>query len=271
MRIHSAGNRCNRKIWLQFRYSIIKENKEKSLRIFERGHSFEKEILDKLKKINGIDVLDQQTEFTDGWIQGHCDAIIKYKNIKYVFECKTANQKNFLIILKNGIVNAKPEHYIQMQLYMHYAGIENGLYFVHNKNTEETYIEEVKYNKELSEAQINKLKGIVFQEFAPIKLNENNFICKMCDYNELCHKNKMANQTCRSCVNLEFKENREAYCNSKEKKISFAMQSFSQTIEKNCQKYKIIDGVQEIRSDIKKLKNDLDLAFGGTKIYEIKK
>lgn len=245
-----AGSDCNRYIWLKFRYALKEKFNEKYARVFRRGNAFEKEFISKIPKI--FDAWDYQVEFQDGWIKGHADAMVKIKDKDYLIEIKTANQSNFLKFQKDGLVKTSPKYYIQIQIYLHKFQINECIFYVLNKNTDEDYIEIIEYNKEIAEAQMSKLRMIVDSESPMKKINENPdfFACKMCEMHGICHKKEPVNITCRTCKNFEFKDNGKYFCKWKNKLIPSVLVMTDQEGDKSCPKYDMIDGISENKEQL---------------------
>ncbi len=274
MRVYSAGHPCSRKLWMQFRYVLTTEFSDKTLKIFERGHKIESEIIEKLRQLKGVIVLESQSIYREGWVQGHSDVVIQHNDKKTIVEIKGFNLKNFKDVVKNGITKSRPEHYVQIELYMKLSGIHDAIYLVHCKDNEEIYLENIKYDDNFATAQLKKLEGMANSNIPPGKFSEHQFVCKggmgygKCDFFEVCHGYKGINQSCRTCSNLEFKNDITAYCNKREKKIEFKNskgaypQIFIQNEQRNCSYYSMIDGLQNENEETLRIKQELIEAFG---------
>lgn len=118
-----------------------------------------------------------------------------------LIEIKTEKDKGHERTAKTGVLGNHQEHYIQMQVYMHYFGLKWGLYVAVNKNTDHLYAEIVYYKPEVAEMYIKRAKDIVEARQAPPKIKEDPswFKCKWCDYREICHYGKEPQKNCRSC------------------------------------------------------------------------
>ena len=70
------GNECSRYLWYQFRWGYIDKTSKRMIRLWDRGHREEPEIIKALNEI-GIEVWGDQTEMVagHGHIKGHCDGI----------------------------------------------------------------------------------------------------------------------------------------------------------------------------------------------------
>ena len=144
------GHHCPRFMWLYFRWCFKETYTARSYRIFEKGHREEVYIEDILKGV-GIKIWGQQTEFIGetGHIRGHidgiCSGVLEAPKTDHLAEYKTMKDVYFRDLKKMGIKISKPTYYAQAQCYMHYAKLKRCLFVVVNKNTDELYIERIKY------------------------------------------------------------------------------------------------------------------------------
>lgn len=120
-----------------------------------------------------------------------------------------------------GVLTAKLEHYIQMQVYMHYLNLKWALYMAVCKDTDDLYIEVIHYKPEMAEAYRTRAAQIIAARVAPARVSNDSswFKCKMCDFREICHHGQKPQKNCRSCQFATPAENGSWYC-----------QNFSQTI-----------------------------------------
>jgi hypothetical protein len=101
---------------------------------------------------------------------------------------------------------SKPQHYDQMQIYMRLKGPVWALYVAVNKDTDDLYLERVKYDQEHAERLLERATRVIFSlnpTLAKLSENPSWFECKFCDHNAVCHKTKpgtWAEVNCRTCV-----------------------------------------------------------------------
>jgi hypothetical protein len=119
-----------------------------------------------------------------------------------LFENKTHNEKSFTNLVKKGVLSAKPEHYAQMQQYMHFFGLKWALYIAVNKNNDDIHPEVIHYKPEVAEHYAERAMKILTQRTPPAKLTEDPswFECRYCDFREICHYQKAMQKSCRSCI-----------------------------------------------------------------------
>jgi len=151
------GSDCDRAIWYKFRWAKMATFDGRMLRLFRTGKFAEDELSKDLRN-TGATVLDVDPEsgkqffFDDlgghfcGYMDGAGVGFVEAPATWHVIEYKTHNDKSFKDLKKNGVEKSKPAHYAQLQVYMGWSGMERALYVALNKNTDEIYIERVKYN-----------------------------------------------------------------------------------------------------------------------------
>lgn len=143
-----------------------------------------------------------------------------------LLECKTSNEKSFTKLAgfkgkwnfdkggleprafdkdKHGLWRAKPEHYKQMQQYMHQLGLPWGLYVAVNKETDEIYYEWVKAAPEWGERLQDTAEQVVTAQVAPPRQSSDPsfYGCGLCPHKEVCHYGAQPALSCRSCAFVE--------------------------------------------------------------------
>jgi hypothetical protein len=88
-----------------------------------------------------------------------------------------------------------------MQLYMGGIGLKYGLYLAVNKNNDDLYGEIIEYNALVDNRFIDRAESIIFALKAPPKINENPswYLCKICDFKNVCHYQAVPEMNCRTC------------------------------------------------------------------------
>jgi hypothetical protein len=207
------GAPCQRQLWYSFRWSKLHKRVGRILRLFQRGHLEEPNLV-KLLRDAGVHVVtvDKGTgkQFTFGAIGGHFGGsmdgagigFVEARKTWHVIEFKTSGDKAFKKLCKEGVEKAKPEHFAQMQMYMHWSQMDRAFYLVVNKNDDSLYSERVKYDKSVAEVLLNRAHTIITSDSPPEKISEDPswYQCKWCDYQDICHGSEMAAINCRTCV-----------------------------------------------------------------------
>ena len=120
------GHKCDRWLWLSFRWAVVEKFSGRMLRLFRRGHNEEQQIINDLRAI-GLDVRtpsegQSRVDF-DCHVSGSIDARIE-KGVPgavktpHIAEFKTHSLKSFNELNSKGVQAAKPMHWAQMQVYM---------------------------------------------------------------------------------------------------------------------------------------------------------
>lgn len=204
------GKECSRAIWYDFRLASKDDFSGRMLRLFRHGYTYEPIFIEDLRKV-GLTVITKNRKtgkdisFKDinGHFCGSVDGMAREENSIewFLLEFKTHSEKSFKKLVKQGVEKSKPQHYSQMQVYMHYMGVKKALYLSVNKNTDELYEEWVDY----SERHFNKMREraelIINSENPPPRLSvdSNSFGCRFCNHNNICHGKDLPEFNCRTC------------------------------------------------------------------------
>lgn len=207
------GGKCARAIWYGFRWTTKKKFPGKTLRLFNRGHLEEARFIALLLMI-GCQVYQQdengkQFRISDagGHFGGSGDGVVINcpdlpAGTAAVIECKTHGEKSFTALVKAGVREAKPEHYVQMQVYMRKMSLPAALYMAVNKNTDELHLEIIHLDVDTADTFVQRGVELVFMDTAPRKLNSSPgyFECKWCDHRPVCHLGQAPDRNCRTCA-----------------------------------------------------------------------
>jgi hypothetical protein len=216
------GHVCERWMWLSFRWAVQPVFPGRVLRLFRRGHQEEKNIIDDLRSI-GVMVqnLDTQTGVDFGsHVSGSIDAVInggvpEAMQKRHIGEFKTHSLKSFNDVEAKGVEKSKPEHYAQMQVYMHGTGIDRALYVAVCKDNDRIYTERVRYNKEIAETLVERGKRIALSERMPppISTDPSWYQCKFCAAHSFCHETHLTEHVnCRTCAHSTPKDDSTWHC-----------------------------------------------------------
>ena len=191
----SEAGSCLRKLF--YSYKIPKLINQELIKIFEVGnllHEFITKVIESEKNPH-IELLETEIPFklelNNIIISGRIDNIIllKINGIIYIVEIKSTSS------LKHT-ENPNLSSILQLQLYMHFKKIHNGLILYIEKNTLKTKTFEVKYDQEQAQLAIDRLLAIhshLINKKLPepeAKLDEEMlWQCKFCDYQDECENN----------------------------------------------------------------------------------
>jgi hypothetical protein len=170
------GDPCARR--LQYEYLEVPKDDGAGfiglqLRIFGAGHAFEDLAVAWLRKA-GFDLRTRDRagaqfgfSVAGGRIQGHIDGVIVGgpDGLAYpaLWECKSANARNWREMVKRGVAVAKPIYAAQIALYQAYMGLTEtpALFTAVNKDTSELWHEAVPFAPELAQAASDKAVRIL--------------------------------------------------------------------------------------------------------------
>lgn len=212
------GHRCDRYLWLSFRWAANPNHDGKQLRLFKRGKVEERWIIDDLRNA-GFTVVERDPEtkrqlrvrwgHVGGSLDGVITGLLEAPTREHVLEVKTHSLKSFEWLKSNGVKRAKPEHYTQMQVYMLGRSIDRAFYVAVCKDNDELYGERVALDSEFAKAALERAQQIVSAEAPPLKLDKENPPCMLtskegkqwpCQFYDLCHGERVPERNCRTCA-----------------------------------------------------------------------
>jgi len=207
------GRECEREVWYMWRWAKSPDFPGRILRLFRRGHEEEPNVVKDLRALGAV-IYDndphtgKQFKIVDlgGHLGGSLDGAISkvpgYGPTWMVLEIKTSGAKPFAKLAKDGVEKTKPEHFVQMQLYMRGTGMRKALYVSVCKDNDELYTEVVDYNQAEADEAIAKARRVLEAESPPAKISEHPgwWKCKFCDHKPHCQGDQAPEANCRTCV-----------------------------------------------------------------------
>ncbi len=214
------GDECEAKVWLAFRWAFEPEHFEGRMkRLFETGHLEEARVIADLDAI-GVRIIERDpatgeqwfVEAVGGHVRGHTDGRIdgglrEAPKTRHLFENKTHNAKSFEDLKRLGVKRAKPQHFTQMQGYMHLLDLKRAAYFAVNKDTDEWHLERVEYDPVFAAQLMAKAERLVTTDHLPTRLHDNPdakpaWKCRCCPALGVCHGvgGAWARRNCRTCI-----------------------------------------------------------------------
>ena len=194
----SLGDKCHRRLWLQYHKGFREVFPARMLRLFGMGCIIEKIVVHDLRAA-GFRVTGRQKTFKafKGKLRGHCDGIIEClpeSNKPHILEIKSASDKSFREFQTKGLSgHSYADKYVaQLHLYMGYAGLDRALFIVENKNDQSRYMERVRFDKEQF-VELQAKADAIFTATAPPKgISDRTdwYECKFCFLNngDACRK-----------------------------------------------------------------------------------
>lgn len=207
------GRPCDRSLWYLFRWCDSPSFDGRMLRLFQYGWDAEPRFVEELRAV-GVTVLDVDPDSGKQWtfsalgghfgcsLDGALVGLLERPEKWHVFEAKTSNAKNFAVLKKKGVQEAKPEHYAQMQVGMELSGMDRALYLVECKDNSELYTERVRANPSEAARLLDRAERIIYTEEPLTKISEDPswYECKFCTFANICHHDKAPEVNCRTCA-----------------------------------------------------------------------
>lgn len=238
------GSECARDLWYGFRWFLKPKFSGRILRLFNRGHMEEGRFI-ALLLAAGIQVFQQDAngnQFRISHFGGHFggsgDGIaLGIPDIPQgayaLLEFKTHSDKSFKSLQQDGVKRAKPEHYIQMQMYLDDMKLHYAVYFAVNKNDDTIHCEIVVKDEYTAPQMIDRAEMIIFSPKPLRKINEKAswYQCKYCDFSNICHGNAVPDMNCRTCSFSSPERNGTWVCRNTGEVLDKEMQ------QKGCEEY----------------------------------
>jgi hypothetical protein len=186
------------------------------LRLFRRGDREEYVFVDMLRKLGAtvydVDDNGKQFEFEDlgGHLSGHTDGVVELPDRYWrgadnrgatLLEFKTYNTARFKKLCTKKLCISDPKYYAQVQLYMGYGELEYCLFMAVCKETDELYLECVKFLKVDFLSYVKKAQYIIEAVDPPARISTlpSWWECKFCKHKCVCHSHHDSKVSCRSC------------------------------------------------------------------------
>lgn len=213
------GNECLRALWYGFRWVGKGEDDPRMMRIWNRGHLEEGRFVALLRQLPGVTVWTHKPDGSQFRASiygvhssGSCDgASLGTPDVPdepLLDEFKTHKDSSFTDVARKGVKDAKPEHYIQMNMYMSRMYTRRALYMAVNKDTDHLHAEIVDYDPACDRYYTERAVLIVNAVNPPQRISNNPtwWKCKFCDFHGVCHAGKPVAVNCRTCRNSVVRE-----------------------------------------------------------------
>jgi CRISPR/Cas system-associated exonuclease Cas4 (RecB family) len=207
----TLGEKCDRKLWLSFRWAVRETFPGRILRVFRRGHREEETVVEDLRaigmKVRATGAAQTRVEF-GSHVSGSIDGIItagvpEAPKKAHVLEIKTHSKKSFEAVEKDGVEKAQPKHFAQVQTYMLGTGVDRALYVAVCKDDDRLYVERIELDRVRAERFVERGKCIATQDEIPPPISNDPtwYECKWCSAHDLCHGSRVTREVnCRTCA-----------------------------------------------------------------------
>lgn len=163
----ALGNLCDRYLYYSYNGLLVGETIPGKLRrIFDTGDFLGNRYESYFSKLGILVSTEQPLKVDTPSISGRIDFVILHPDAGHlVIELKSINDKGFKA-LKYA---PKPEHLIQIQLYLNIGGYENGVLLYENKNTQEVKAFKVTKSEETMAEILERCLAVMAMSEAPEK------------------------------------------------------------------------------------------------------
>jgi hypothetical protein len=220
------GRECLRYLYYHFHWMHRETYSGRELRLFNAGHDLEPRVRYWLRQIgfqflDGCDENNPQLLFraVNGHFGGSVDGVFIAPDWGItepcLLECKTSGTGAGFNNLDKGLLETKPEHYVQDCTYGKGLNLTQCLYVAENKNDSDWKFILVKLNEQIANEALRKAEFIILEATEPpkkISNRRNFFICNMCKMRGVCHDGEPIDKNCRSCQFSKPVENGQWFC-----------------------------------------------------------
>lgn len=229
-----VGGSCQRKMWYNFRWASRELFDAVSLKRFADGHTSEAVMIDRLRKIPGVELLDKDPatgkQFTyldcEGHAKGKCDGkitgILQAPKKLHIFEAKAVADKklNEFRKIKSEIGEKQTlrkwneEYYGQAQLYMHYEGTDRHYCVVASPGVRDWDSCRTEYDHAYALKLKSRMERIIRSNEPLDRVSDKAdwFECKRCTMKGVCHEGESPDRNCRTCLHSTPITNGQWHC-----------------------------------------------------------
>ena len=176
--------KCNRSIFFNFKQIPKTPLDPRIARVFAKGNKFHNDLFELFYSVPSIKVIATEIHIPEqDFITGRADAIVSVDNEFYVVDIKSMNSFIF-----KKMENAKPENIQQIQLYLHFFGIEKGILFYIDKDKQEIKEFIITYDPLMVHfilQNFKKLKNMIDRDEVPPKITKD-WRCSYCRFKSFC-------------------------------------------------------------------------------------
>jgi len=229
-----VGESCERKIWLRFRWGAREEWTAETLKRFEDGHRTEALWIERLKLVDGLELLDTDPNTGEQWevdcadshSRGHMDGailgLLQAPKTWHVFEAKCSEEKQHASLRKaiethgekGSLKQWNATYYGQAQCYMGLTGMERHYLLVSLPGGRGTPITvRTEFNKADFERLMTRASKLAFANEPPERIGSSTFFeCRWCSFHAICHTAVLPARNCRTCLHSSPIDNGEWRC-----------------------------------------------------------
>jgi len=202
------GNPCARQIWYQYNGYPKQPFEATTLMNFADGHASEDITAERLRQVPGIELIthnEQGDQFGFDMLgskfKGHCDGfirgLIQAPDTWHIWEHKCSAKKKFDEFVrikrnvgeKKALKNWNENYYAQAQLYMYAFDLNRHYLTVSIAGSREYNSCRTEYREDVAMRYIERADKIIQAKSEPPRISEKSdfWLCRFCDYREICH------------------------------------------------------------------------------------
>ena len=250
------GHPCLRKHWYDFRWCSVQDWDAATLFRFDDGHRSEDIQADRLRLVAGVELktvdpaTGQQIGFADhaGHFRGHADGIItgllQAPATPHIWEHKCVNEAKFQKLEtaktklgeKQALAAWDSTYHVQAQLYMHYSGLKRHYLTCATPGTRDVTSCRTNYDPDVAATYITRAAQVIQAATPPGRVSDapDYWLCRWCHHSGLCHGERVARVSCRTCIHSTPAENAMWKCDRLEVSLSVDVQRKSGLDETAC-------------------------------------
>ena len=207
------GKDCERALWFDFRWTTRRQHPGRLLRLFETGQLEEARLVRNLRSTGAtVQEVDPETgrqirvEAHGGHFGGSLDGIalglLEAPKTWHVLEFKTHSAKSFRELVAKGVRESKPQHFAQMQIYLHLTGLTRAMYLAVCKDTDELHVERIEHDPRVAQGLLDKAQRVIQASLPPDRISNDPawYLCRWCEHAQVCHGQTAAEINCRTCL-----------------------------------------------------------------------
>jgi CRISPR/Cas system-associated exonuclease Cas4 (RecB family) len=177
--------KCHRAVFFKFKNAPREKADPRILRIYERGEHLHRNIFNILYRLR-IGLTTEVSIPAQEIISGRADAIICLNNRNYVLDIKSINSMIF-----KKMTQPKEENVYQLQLYLHYFKIKEGILLYIDKDQQDIKEFLVSYDENLVRSLLKDFESLrdkINKNIVPQRLPDypQNWQCQYCQFRTVC-------------------------------------------------------------------------------------
>lgn len=221
------GHPCLRYLYYHWRWMWPEKHSARTERIFLNGNDTEKNLRVILSNsgaifLDDVNVSGEQIKVSSfgGHFGGSVDGIFIWPAVGLFLPTllETKSSKTgapFNDLVKKGVMESKPQHFVQQSGYGNKLNIEYACYITYNKNDSDIFVEIVDLDSNLAEEHERKALFVITTNQLPRRISEksNFYICNMCSVKHGCHDRMPPIPNCRNCRHSAANDSGNWHCN----------------------------------------------------------